>query len=277
VPAIRPELFPKALASGADAICFDLEDGVPEERKTEAREILAEFLGSIHTPAHPAFLVRVNQTDSAHLSSDIEVAIKNSVAIIALPKIERVSQVQHVCECIASIERERGAKEPVALLLTIESPGGLRLASELAQSSPRVIGLQVGFADLLEPLGILSTDSFARNQIRLMLRLAAAEANVPCFEAAYPLINDEQGLLNQLQSARSLGFSGASCIHPGQIGIANRIFTPTAEEIEYAEGVVNAAAEEAARGHAIARYRGQMVDRPFLLRAKAMLSFKNQK
>jgi citrate lyase subunit beta/citryl-CoA lyase len=272
VPSIRPDLFPKAIASGADAVCFDLEEGVPAARKTEARENLSTFLSAIDSADHPALLVRVNPATSAHLRPDLEAIAGARLSAIALPKVETAAEICRVDELLTKIERERGLRNPIALLITIESPRGLRCASELAQSSPRTLGLQLGFADLLEPLGISSTDASARNQIRLMLRLAAAEANVDCYESAYPLFNDEPGFLAQLKDARSLGFAGASCIHPRQISAANRVFSPTDEEIEYARGVLNAAEEASREGSAIAQYKDKMIDAPFLLRARAILA-----
>lgn len=277
VPAIRPDLFPKAMASDADAVCFDLEEGVAAERKLEARKLLSEFLHGVTSSDHPVLLVRVNPASSADLPLDLEAVVRKNVAVLALPKVEEVVDVQHVDGRLSRIERQRGFSTPIPLLLTIESPRGLRLAAELAQSSPRVIGLQLGFADLLEPLGISSTDSAARNQIRLMLRLAAAEAGVACFESAYLLLNDDQGFLAQLQDARSLGFVGVSCIHPRQVSVANRVFTPTAAEIEYAEGIIEAVQQAERKGSAIAQFHGKMIDRPLVLRARQILSYKVSK
>ena len=75
VPAIRPELFPKALASDADAVCLDLEEGVPAERKAEARKLLSEFLRGLDSVAHPVLLVRVNPPASEDLPLDLEAAM----------------------------------------------------------------------------------------------------------------------------------------------------------------------------------------------------------
>jgi len=274
VPAIRPELFPKALASDADAICFDLEEGVPAERKAEARSSVSQYLHGLDSVVRPVLLVRVNPAASAELPLDLEAAVQHRVCAIALPKVEEVATIQLVEHLLNSLERERGIGHPLGLLVTIESPRGLRLAADLARSSSRIIGLQLGFADLLEPLGISSADSTARNQIRLMLKLAAAEAGVDCYESAYPQFNDEAGFGAQLQDARAMGFVGASCIHPKQIAVANRAFTPTSEELERAAAVVHAYEEASRRGSAIAQIHGKMIDRPFLLRARRILSRK---
>jgi citrate lyase subunit beta/citryl-CoA lyase len=271
VPAIRPELFPKALCSAADAICFDLEDAVPAERKSEARENLNAFFNSLAGTHKKRLLVRVNAVDSAEFDDELRMAVRTGIDAIALPKVETVGEIRQAELSMAAMEGTRGMQSQVGLLVTIESPRGLRRAAELATCSSRICGLQLGFADLLEPLGIASDNFAAQQQIRLMLRLAAGEAGVSCYEGAYPFVNDDAGFLLRLKDARALGFAGASCIHPGQIEAANREFSPTADEIRQAEVVV-AAAEQASRdGKAVVVVGGKMIDRPFILRARAIL------
>jgi len=270
VPATRPELFSKALNSAADAICFDLEDAVPATRKSEARSNLDTFLNSPPV-THKQLLVRVNSASSNDFLLDLQAIVKPGLYAIALPKVESVDEIRCTAELLSKIEQERGIQSPIALLITIESPRGLRRAYELATASPRICGLQLGFADLLEPLGISSLHSQTRQQIRLMLRLAAAEADLDCYEAAYPMLRDHAGFLAQLTDARALGFAGASCIHPDQIAVANQVFSPTAEEIDYANFVLAAVDEASRSGNAVAVLNGKMIDAPFVLRAKAIL------
>ena len=105
-----------------------------------------------------------------------------------------------------------------------------------------------------------------------MLRLAAGEANVDCFESAYPLLNDETGFVDQLRNARVLGFAGASCIDPSQVKAANQVFAATADEIKYAEGILAAAKEARRKGNAVSKFERKMIDPPLLIRARATLS-----
>jgi citrate lyase subunit beta/citryl-CoA lyase len=156
-------------------------------------------------------------------------------------------------------------------LPTIESPRGLRLAVEIARASARVIGLQLGFADLLEPMGIAQNNAFARDQIRLMLRLAAAEANLDCYDSAFPDFRNLAAYQQQLDAARALGFAGSSCIHPVQVEPANVTFTPTPEALADAGQIVAAAKLAAQRGDAVTSVNGRMIDRPFVLAAERLL------
>jgi citrate lyase subunit beta/citryl-CoA lyase len=272
VPAIQPDLFNKAMASGADAVCFDMEDAVAADRKSEAREAFSAFIRSQSGSEAPAILVRINATGSPNSALDLKVAVHPAVYAIALPKVETVDDVCTIADQIGDLEQQHGVTKPLGLLLTIESPRGLRNAAELAQSSARVIGLQLGFADLLEPLGIVSNDSGVRQHIRLTLRLAAAEAGVDCYESAYLNFKDAQGFADQLQAARSLGFSGTSCIHPKQIEVANRVFSPTDAEVESAKSIVAASDRARLAGSAVSSIDGQMIDAPVILRAMAILA-----
>ncbi len=272
VPAVRRELFEKALHSGADAICFDLEDAVSYDRKDEARGLLASFLSKREPSPAPLLLVRSNPVSSEQFSLDIAAITWPALVAIALPKVESADAVQSAASRIAELEVLRNIVAPIGILPTIESPRGLRLAAEIASSSPRVIGLQIGFADLLEPLGIPSENTPARNQIRLLIRLAAAEAGIDCYDSAYPSYKDAAGYEMELEAARSLGFSGSSCIHPTQIAAANLAFTPSAESIARARRVVVAARQAQQRGDAVVAVDGKMIDPPFVVYAERLLA-----
>jgi citrate lyase beta subunit len=270
VPAIRVELFKKALGSGADALCFDLEDAVAPDARPEARAHLETFLAN-QTAGSPLLLVRTNAVASSDFRLDVASAVWPSTFAIALPKVESAEDIWRAEKSIVALERERAITTPLGILPTVESPRGLRLAAEIARASARVIGLQMGFADLLEPMGIAPNNAFARDQIRLMLRLAAAEADRDCYDSAFPDFTDLAAYQQQLDAASALGFAGSSCIHPGQVEQANRTFTPTAEDLADARQIVAAAKLAAERGDAVTSLNGRMIDRPFVLAAERLL------
>lgn len=272
VPAIQPALFEKALHSEADAVCFDLEDAVAPARKAEARDHLRAFLS--HAPSASAQLlhVRTNPVSSPAFEHDLEAAVWSACYAIALPKVESADQVRTAVELLVKLERARGVMHPLALLPTVESPRGLRRALEISLASPRVIGIQIGFGDLLEPLGIDPGNLSARNQIRLTLRMAAAEAGVDCYDSAYPNFKDAAGLKAELTASRAFGFAGASCIHPFQVPVTNRIFSPTEQEIVRAKRLLEAADQAERDGLAVTTLDGLMIDAPYIKRARAILA-----
>ena len=280
VPASRPELFVKALASQADAISFDLEDAVPETRKAEARIALRDLLlapglarnGNGKTGNGKTLIVRVNPFASRHFQDDIAAVVQSGVDLINLPKPRDAADVRAAAEAIEAAERANGVAAPIGLLLNIESPGALRGAYELASAHPRVKGLQLGLGDLFEPLGISRREPAAIRQAMFALSMAAGEAGVFAFDSAFADIDDQAGFREEAQLARRLGFLGKSCIHPSQIVLANEVFRPTPDEIEHARRVVAAAAQAEGVGLGAYVVDGKMIDGPFVARARAILA-----
>ena len=270
VPASQPALFPKAFASTADAICFDLEDSVLPTQKAQARRNLREVLASGFNPRQ-TIIVRVNHVRSADFIDDLSAAVFPAVSVLTLPKVEDPSEIRDAAAVLLALEKERNLEQPLAILVTIESPRGLRLAESIATADARVAGLQLGLADLFEPLGIQQNDMSAAHQVRFRLRLAAGEAGVPCFDSAFSNFKDEEGYVREAEMARSLGFAGKSCIHPDQIALANRIFSPSPEEIAAALRCVEAARQASTAGSGAFALDGHMIDEPFIRRAEAIL------
>ncbi|MBW7973513.1 CoA ester lyase [Bradyrhizobium sp. BR 10289] len=268
VPASRPELFDKALNSAADALSFDLEDAVAQSQKSLARALLAKFLREL--PAtRKSILVRVNAFGTAEFDADIEALAGLAVDIINLPMAEDANAV---IQAIARIERLQTPSRQVGVLLNVETPKGLRNAAALATSHQGVVGLQIGYADLLEPCGISRSDRDALAHIRLAVRFAAAEAGIAAYDGAFAAVKDTDGYRAECLSAKAHGFSGKSCIHPSQIAIANETFMPDAAEIDWARKVVAAATAADASGVGAYLVDGHMIDKPFVERARAIVA-----
>ena len=271
VPAIRFDLFEKALATDADAICFDLEDSISVDRKAAARAVLAPFLEQ-YVEGSDRLLVRTNPVISPDFALDLEACVWPSVLAIALPKVESSDDIAVAEQSLAALESKRTSGSRLGILPTIETPRGLRNALEIAKASSRILGLQIGFADLLEPLGILSDNVFARSHVRWMLRLAAAEANLDCYDSAFSDYKNLAAFQQHLDAASSFGFAGCSCIHPSQVELANLAFAPTAEALADANRIVAAANEAERHGMAVASLEGKMIDRPFVIAAERLLA-----
>jgi citrate lyase subunit beta/citryl-CoA lyase len=272
VPASRPELFAKALATAADALSFDLEDAVSAERKPLAREALRELLRSGDAAGHAKVLiVRVNALDTPYFNADIEAVVQPGLDFINLPKPESADDVRAAASALAKAERANGVTVPVKLLLNIESPKAFRHAAELACAHPRVAGLQLGLGDLFEPLGVARREQAAIEQALFGLRIAAGEAGVFAYDSAFANIKDEAGFRAEAELARSMGFLGKSCIHPSQIALANEVFRPSDEEITHALRVVEAAREADRKGLGAYVVDGKMIDPPFVQRARVLV------
>lgn len=273
VPGSRPELFLKALAGDADAISIDLEDAVVEARKAQARESVRAFLGSPQALAtRKTLIVRVNALDTAHFEADVAAVAQTGLALINLPKPESASDVQRAADAVQRAEQRNGVKAPIRLLLNIETPRALRLAVEIASAHPRVAGLQLGYADLFEPLGIRRRDPAHVRSVMFAAAMAAGEAGVYAVDGAFADVGDPDGYRAEADMARGLGFIGKSCIHPHQIALANEAFQPSAAEISQAMRVVQASQDAQAAGAGAYLVDGVMVDAPFVRRAEAVMA-----
>jgi citrate lyase subunit beta / citryl-CoA lyase len=252
VPGNRPERFAKAFASGADAVIIDLEDAVPASEKPAARKSAAAWLSE----GKPT-LVRINSVGSEWFREDLEICGLQAVAGVLLPKAERV-------EDVASISN---ANRTAKILPLIETAQGFWNALPLAQA-PSVQRLVFGEIDFQLDLGVADGDEellYFRSHLVLISRLAGIQPPVAGITAA---IDDLESLRIATLRSRRLGFGAKLLIHPKQIAIVHECFRPSQEELAWARRVLEAA--EASKGAAVAM-DGQLVDRPIIAKARAIL------
>lgn len=272
VPGARPELFDKALASAADALSFDLEDSVPEAGKQAARENVASFLARTDvTASNKLLIVRTNATDSPHFAADLAAVAVPGLWLLNIPKVESAAQVRQLAVALERAEAANGVSRPIGLLLNIETPRGLRLATELAGAHPRVAGLQLGLGDLFAPNGIARTPVNV-HAVLFAVKMAATEAGVFACDGAWPDVTDAEGFQTEASLAQSLGFIGKSCIHPRQVALANEVFSVPEALLEEARRIVAAAQAASDLGRGAFLFEGRMIDMPYLRRAEALLA-----
>ncbi|HTJ99877.1 MAG TPA: CoA ester lyase [Bordetella sp.] len=267
VPASRPELYAKAMRSAADAISFDLEDAVAPERKDEARRTLAAWLNGALAQDHAGhdkkIIVRINAADTPHFKADIAALARTPIDLLNVPKIEGPADVRAVADALSKAGFAGG------LLVNIETPRGLAMAADIASAHDMVQGLQLGLADLFEPLGIARYETETLRHVMLALRLAAGASGRYALDGAYPNVADPEGFRGEARLSRSLGFLGKSCIHPSQIAIANEVFGYSTEDIAQAQRIVDASRAHSGTGAFL--LDGKMIDAPFVRRAENIL------
>ena len=272
VPASRPDLFPKAFHSAADALSFDLEDAVLPAYKANARAGICDYLANSSIPREKIVIVRVNSLRSEYFLADVVALAGASVDVINLPKVESADDILRAIEAIDKAETMAGCTAPKGILANIETAKGLRLAFEIACAAPRVMGLQLGFTDFSMECGISSQNRTALNAIRLGVRFAAAEAGIPSYDGAFVDVKNPEAFRLEALEARDLGFSGKSCIHPSQIAVANDVFAPTVEEVQRASAIIAASDTARQSGMGAFVHDGKMVDLPILRRAEAVVA-----
>lgn len=271
VPGSRPELFQKALNSAADALSFDLEDSVTEDRKVDARESLRKLLCSDLSQTQKTLIVRVNALDTPHCQADIQAVVHSNLDYINLPKPETIADVLAAVTLIEKAEKDNQVNKTIKLLLNIESPTAFLNAELLAKAHPRVAGLQLGLGDLFEPLSIERRELAAIQQAMFYIRMAAGSAGIFAYDSAFANIKDEQGFLEEAKLAYAMGFMGKSCIHPSQIVMANTVFRPSNTEIAHAVNVVIADKNPANKGVGAYIVDGKMIDPPFVKSAYLLI------
>jgi citrate lyase beta subunit len=248
----------KALAAGADAVVADLEDAVPAGEKEAARTATRTALAGAVSGSLRA--VRVNAFGTGNFQADLEATAGIDLDALVLPKATP--------EAAAAL----GAEGPPVVAI-VETAVGLRHAYETA-SNERVAALVLGAVDLglelgLEPRADGREILYARS--RLVVESAAAGIRSP-FDVVHLDIRDDEGLEAEARLARSLGFRGKACIHPAQIEIVNRVFSPTKEEQERALRVIEAYEHALARGRGVVALDGEMIDLPVVERARRVLA-----
>jgi citrate lyase subunit beta/citryl-CoA lyase len=273
VPGSRPELFAKALSGEADAISIDLEDSVVDGRKAEARSMVQSFLKSDDARAtRKILIVRVNALDTPHFEADVMAAVRDGLTMLNLPKAESAKDILAAVAALERAEAANNVRRPVAILANIETARALRGAVEIAKAHPRVAGLQLGYGDMFEPLGIERYDPANVHAAMFALRLAAGEADVFAYDGAYAHVQDAAGYRAEAEMARRMGYWGKSCIHPCQVALANEVFRPGDAEIAQALRVLEASRGAATAGVGAFMVDGRMIDVPFIRRAEAIVA-----
>ena len=277
VPGGNDRMLAKALTLPADSLILDLEDAVTPPRKSEVREEVARWLGSVDFGRQER-MVRINPLESPWGRADLDVVMRHPPDCIVLPKVRAVADIDVIDRILTQLELERGhAPRTVRLLLVAtETPEGVLNIAQTARH-PRVDAINWGAEDLSAALGARRNRD-ARGQYLEVFRycqsvclLSAVAAGVQPIDAVFVDIRDETGLRADCENGANMGFTGKITIHPSQVAIVNEYYTPNATEIADARELVEAFAENQRAGRGAFTFRGEMVDMPHLARARVLL------
>ncbi len=270
VPADRPDRAGKALAAGADAVIFDLEDAVAAPNKAAARTALAATLAALEPGRDgPSRWVRINN-DSAHLDADLAVAINPVVTGVIVPKAEDPVAMGAVVARIRSLDRHRA----IAIVGLIESARGV-LDARAILAVEGVDGLALGEADLSADLGVPFTDnSPALMHLRVLLVTAcAAMGAAPPIGPVTVNFRDVEAYAASCDDLAAVGFTSRQIIHPDQISAAHAAFTPAEADVAHARELVDGFERAAADGVGVyLGTNGRMVDLAVVRSARRLLT-----
>ncbi len=270
VPGDRPERFPKAVATGADALILDLEDSVVPQRKPEARAAVRDWITAPRENG-PALFVRINPIDSDEAAADLDALAGLSLDGIVLPKAEGAESVAML------LDRLPG--DYLVLPVASETPAAVFQLGTFASVAGRLAGVTWGAEDLPAAVGAATareedgsyTDPY--RVVRALTLFGAHAATVPAIETVFPDFRNLDGLAAYAARGRRDGFTGMLAIHPTQVAVINSAFTPTAAEIAHAEAVV--AMFDANPNAGALQLDGKMIDAPHLKSARRLLALVN--
>jgi citrate lyase subunit beta/citryl-CoA lyase len=273
LPVNQPRFVERAYTRGADAIVLDLEDSVSAAEKATARRLVKDAI-PLAARGGAEVAVRVNNEPEL-LEADVDAAVHPGLDNLSIPKAESADQIRELAARVERLERARGLTPGhVRFTLAVETPVGLLATRELATASPRVRSMSVGVEDYCLALGVEpSADGiellYAVSFLVTICKAVGIEATG--LVGSIASFRDLRTFEAAAARARQLGCVGAGCIHPDQVTVLNRVFTPDPEKADYARRVVEAFEEGVRKGTASVDLDGKMVDVPVYKRALVIL------
>jgi citrate lyase subunit beta/citryl-CoA lyase len=264
VPAHSERFVSKAHERQADAIILDLEDSVPEQAKDDARNGLADAVTMVRRGG-ATVMVRINSGERQ--IEDALAACRAGADALYVPKVQNAKELTTLASVLETVE-ERASRPPMGFVALIEDPAALLSASAIAMA-PRLVGLSLGGEDLALALGAQPIPEVLHLP-KLLVHYAAKAAGLLSFGLLRSAADysDLAGITAAAREARAHGFDGATCVHPAIVPLLNAAFLPSAEELVWAERVL----ERAATGEGAFQLDGKMIDAPIIARARAVKS-----
>ena len=251
VPGSSPKMLGKAPGLPSDQIFMDLEDSVAPLAKEEARGNVIDALKN-NDWGDKTVVVRINSIDTMWAADDLKTVVEAAgqhLDCIMIPKVQHAHEVMFVDHMLRMIETNKGLDKRIGLEVQIETATGLTNIDEIAKASDRTECLILGPADMSASLGLptvtagLPMPGYPGDHWHYVLErilIAARDNGLQVIDGPYLLIKDLDGFREMAMRARALGYDGKWALHPGQIDVLNEVFTPTQEEYDKAEALLEA-------------------------------------
>ena len=278
IPGNNVKFIEKAPVTPADIITLDLEDSVPPDEKPKAREMVRENL-KLAGSGGSTIYVRVNNWETLMTNDDLEAIVHEGLSGVCLAKCGGADHVQRLDWKLEELERRRGLKVgSIAIQLLIETAKGVMNAYASSCASKRVNSLIFGAVDYTKDMRVkLTSEGQEQYWARASVPVAARAAGCVAIDCPFVDVKNMDAFKESTRFGRQLGFEGRMLIHPDQIMPSHEIYTPSAEDVEWAEGVVKVFEEEGlAKGKAAVTYKGKMVDTPVYDNARTILATRDE-
>jgi len=270
-PGNHPRRVEKALTLDADAVILDLEDAVASAEKPAARGAVA---AAAARPRTGLLYARVNAVDTEFCYGDLVAITGGGLDGIILPKVESAATIATIDWLLAQLERERSLTiGAIDLIPIIETARGVSELDHILAVKSRVKRVAFGAGDFTLDVNMRwsreeSELAYARARVVIASRAAGIEAPL---DTVWVDLQDAVGLEASTQLALGMGFQGKMCIHPNQVTVVNRVFTPGNAEIDFAERVIAAFAKAESEGSAAIQLDGKFIDYPIVYQAQRVL------
>jgi citrate lyase subunit beta/citryl-CoA lyase len=272
MPGSNPRALEKAKTLAADGLILDLEDAVAPDAKVEARRLVVEAIGN-GGYGRREIIVRCNGLATPWGRDDLMAAARSGADGVALPKVESADVLRQA----EAILMEAGAPASLALWAMIETPKGVLAVAEIAQATPRLVGLVMGTSDLAKDLRCAHTPDRQPMQYALSHCLLVARAfGLAILDGVHLDLDDAEGFAASCRQGRDMGFDGKTLIHPKTIDAANRIFAPGEEEIAWSRRIIAAHEEAAAAGKGVVVVDGRLVENLHVVAARRRVAMAEQ-
>jgi (S)-citramalyl-CoA lyase len=255
-PGLRPDMYPKALASGADIVCVELEDGIAPKDKAEAREKALALFEKPQADDGVERIVRINSMRERFGIEDVNaiLASKTPPPALMMPKVRTPDEVTILDQLLTEAGHE------TRLHVIIETNEGLEAAFEIAKCSDRIDAMFFGGVDMAAELRCQNNyDALLYARSRVVHASAAAGLDV--IDVPYLDLDDPDGMRVEAERVRDLGFSGKGSVHPKQIAALNEVFTPSEAQITRARRIISEF-EKANTGLVV--IDGKLIEKPVL-------------
>lgn len=255
-PGLRPDMYPKALASGADIVCVELEDGIAPKNKTEARRNALALFEQPQADDGVERIVRINSMREHFGIEDVNAVLASTTPPPALmmPKVRAPDEVVMLDQLLTE------AEHATRLHVIIETNEGLEAAFEIARCSDRIDAMFFGGVDMAAELRCVNSyDTLLYARSRVVH--AAAAAGLDVIDVPFLDLDDPEGMRVEAEKVRDLGFAGKGSVHPKQIVALNEVFTPSTDKIAHARRII-AEFEKADTGLVV--IDGKLIEKPVL-------------
>lgn len=266
VPGSEPQRISKAQGLRADCLILDLEDAVATEAKVSARQTVCDAISNWPQACGAEVVVRINASDTPYFEDDLGAVLQAGCNAIMLPKSETAEQVASVAQ--------RVQQSNASLFALVETALGVINASQIAQSASNILALCFGHVDFARDMGVDSMDATqgAVYHARAQIALAARAAGIDAIDNVSLAIRDEQDFEDDAQAGALLGYRGKLCIHPSQIKTANWVFSPSEDQIVWAQKVIKAWALAQKKGLGVFSLDNKMIDAPVIAAQENVLA-----